>query len=523
MPMVTVTIDNQRVEVPEGTPILDAARQLGIAIPTLCHRDDLPPNASCFACVVRLRGRSGMVPSCATVVEPGMIVECDVPEVAEARRTALELLLSDHLGDCLAPCHLTCPATMDIPRMIRHIARDQLQDAIRTVKETIALPAVLGRICPAPCEKACRRRGVDSPVAICLLKRHAADVDLASPAPYQPSCKPPSGRQVAIVGTGPAGLAAACYLLQEGHRCVLFDDHDQPGGMLRYGVPEAALPRPVLDAEIGVIGRMGAEFQLGTRVGEQVPFETLRRDFHAVFVAVGEMSPEKERALGLAMSGRGLATERATLQTPVAGVFAGGDAVHPLRLTVRANADGRSAAVAIHQYLSGQPVTGRSRPFSTHYGRLDAQELAAFAPESGPRDRVTPALPPAGFSREEAAAEASRCLHCDCLKQEDCRLRDWSAKLGADAARHRGTRRRFEKHAEHPDVVYEPGKCIDCGLCIQVAARQGEPVGLTFSGRGFDVRVRAPFRESIAAALKTAGEACAAVCPTGAISMKEGK
>ena len=166
-PMPKLIIDQREVEVPEGATVLDAARKLGIDIPALCFHEGCNPSTSCLACLVRIGGEERLVPSCATAAAEGMQVESETEAVRQARRTALELLLSDHLGDCMAPCQLGCPAQMDIPTMLRQIAAGQLREAIATVKRDIALPAVLGRICPAPCEKVCRRGDLDAAVSIC--------------------------------------------------------------------------------------------------------------------------------------------------------------------------------------------------------------------------------------------------------------------------------------------------------------------------------------------------------------------
>ncbi|KPK79824.1 MAG: hypothetical protein AMJ81_12730, partial [Phycisphaerae bacterium SM23_33] len=298
--MPRLSIDNREVQVPEGATILDAARKAGVDIPALCFLEGHPAGTSCMVCVVRVNGQEALTPSCATPAQEGMRVESETPAVHQARRTALELLLSDHLGDCMGPCQCICPAGMDIPLMIRQIAAGRTADAVATVKRHIALPAVLGRICPAPCEKGCRRGQHDGPVSIMLLKRWAADADLTGESPYLPPRQADTGRKVAVVGAGPAGLAAAFYLLQHGHGCVLFDEHDRPGGMLRRGVPADRLPRDVLDAEIDVIRRLGAEFRLSTRVGRDVSVADLKRDFDAVFVAVGELKAGDAERLGLA-------------------------------------------------------------------------------------------------------------------------------------------------------------------------------------------------------------------------------
>ena len=229
--MPKVTIDGQSVTAPEGATILEVARQVGVKIPTLCYREGLPAQTSCMVCVVRVDGGERLIPSCATKVREGMVVESNTEEIRHARRTALELLLSDHLGDCLAPCQLACPAGPDIPVMIRQIVAGDLAGAVETVRARIPLPSVLGRICPAPCEGACRRGSYDEPVAIRLLKRWVGDRDLAGEA-WRPEPAPESGKRGAVVGAGPAGLSAAHYLWLLGHAVTQIDEREAPGGGL---------------------------------------------------------------------------------------------------------------------------------------------------------------------------------------------------------------------------------------------------------------------------------------------------
>jgi len=547
--MPRLTIDNRQVEVEQGATILDAADKLGIEIPTMCFLKGCEPSTSCMVCVVKVEGLPSLAPACATIAADGMRVQTDSDQVRQARKAALELLLSDHLGDCMGPCQTTCPARMNIPLMIRQIAAGKLSDAIVTVKEDIALPAVLGRICPAPCERACRRAAFDEAVSICLLKRYVADVDLCSANPYLPQCKPKRGKRVAIIGAGPAGLAAAYYLQQDGFDCTLFDDHEQPGGMLRYALcstgilpvcdnhqqapptPSGAadgteLPRDVLDKEIALILKLGIEFHGQTRIGDALSMEDLRKDFAAVFVGVGELKPDAAQAMGLEAGQNGIAVDAGTYQTNLPGVFAGGDAVRKRRLTVRAVADGREAAASICQYLSGRTVTGPDKPFNTRIGKLKDGEIEVFLQRVSNASRVTPAANDGGFSDQEARDEAVRCLHCDCRKPQSCKLRRYAEQYDAKGTRYQAPRRLFTRQLQHPQapatpggLIYEPGKCIDCGICIQIAARAGEKLGLTFVGRGFDVRVAVPFGRSIAEGLRKAATQCAEACPTGALAL----
>jgi ferredoxin len=520
--MPTLTIDGRSIDVEEGTMILDAAARVGIRIPALCFQEGCAPQTSCMVCVVRVNEGRRLLPSCATVCSEGMVVESETPEVQAARRTALELLLGDHLGDCLGPCHTICPARMDIPRMVRQIAAGDMTGAVDTVKERIPFPAVLGRVCPELCEKGCRRGQLDSPVAIRLLKRYVGDWDIVQGSAHNPVCKPSSGKRVAIIGAGPAGLTAAYYLAREGHSSTIFDSQPHPGGMLRYGVSEDALPRDVLDAEVASILRLGVELHARVTVGADPSVKDLRRDFDAVLVAAGTLNAQAADALSLPYSDKGIRADRDTQMTPLAGVFVAGGSQTPLRHAVRAVGSGFGAAYAISQYLDGHHVTGSPRPFTVQMGVLDEAALASFAADAPPTGRLTPeGGEVAGFGADEARAEADRCLKCDCSGLEKCRLRDWAIACGASPTRFRDRRRTFCREQTHPAIIYEPGKCITCGLCVQIAEREAETLGLSFVGRGFTVRMAVPFDEPLAAGLERVARECAQACPTGALTLRD--
>ena len=266
MKKVTITLDNEQMEVAAGMTVLEAAKQRGIFIPTFCHNEELKPKAACFICVVEVSGESDLLPSCSTEVVEGMEIRTDTRRVEEARRTCVELLLSDHLGDCVGPCMSACPAGIDIPGFISHLAQGQAREALELIKHNMPLPGILGRVCKKPCEDACRRQLVEKPIAICHLKRYAADV-VSDQEEYLPHKARTTDKKVAIVGAGPSGLTAAYYLQLLGHRCTVFDAHPKAGGMLRYGIPSFRLPEQVIDQEVGVIERLGAEFKHGTRLG----------------------------------------------------------------------------------------------------------------------------------------------------------------------------------------------------------------------------------------------------------------
>ncbi|MBN1283015.1 MAG: FAD-dependent oxidoreductase [Proteobacteria bacterium] len=296
--VVKLNIDGRELEAREGETILAVAERAGIEIPTLCHQPELKPFASCFICAVEIEGRPRLVPSCATLAEDGMVVSTSSARVRESRKVCVELIMSDHVGDCRGPCQVECPAGIDIPGFISLLAHNGAEEAIRLIKEALPFPASLGRVCPRPCETQCRRACEDEPVSICFLKRYVADEDLLGPSPYVPPVGAATGKRVAIVGAGPAGLSAAFYLRRLGHDAVVFDSHEEPGGMLRYGIPAYRLPRDILAKEIDVIKKMGVEIRCGARLGRDFTVDSLMGEFDALFLAIGAQSSSNMGAEG---------------------------------------------------------------------------------------------------------------------------------------------------------------------------------------------------------------------------------
>jgi len=523
MSSVKITIDGRTTSVPSGQMILQAARGLNISIPTLCHLEGAELFTSCMVCVV-LESISGrLLPSCSATAAEGMRIETDGPRVREARKDALDFLLSEHLGDCEAPCRRACPAHMDIPLMIRQIEERKFEAAIRTVKKDIALPAVLGRICPAPCENGCHRRSHDAALSICALKRFVADDDLARPSPFRPPIRPSSGKKVAVVGAGPAGLSAAYYLLQAGHACRIYDRNPRPGGMLRYGVPAAELPPAVLDAEIERIAGMGAEFVPGRTLGGDLRMEDLTSAYDAVVLTVGTIDPAAFEFPGLRLSRRGLAVDRGTFQTSLPGIFAGGNVLSESRMAIRACAHGKDLAFSVNRYLETGEAQGPGSDFHSILGKLREGEAGEFMKEADGRGRILlRSSPQGGFTDEEAVLESGRCFGCDCRKATSCRLRRYSESYAANQRRFIfAERKRFQRNIQHERIVFEPGKCLKCGACVRITKRAGERLGLAFIGRGFDVRVETPFGEPLSEGLVRTAEACVDACPTGALAWRD--
>ena len=497
--MPKLTIDNQPVEVPQGATILDAAEKLGIEIPTMCFMKSCTPSTSCMVCVVKVNNANSLVPSCGTKAVDGMKVQSQTPEISQARKAAVELLLSDHIGDCMGPCHVTCPAKMNIPLMIRQIAENDMPGAIKTVKKDIAIPAVLGRICPAPCENACRRKQHDSPVSICLLKRIAADTDLESKTPFVPQCDPSRNKTVAVIGSGPVGLTAAYYLQESGFDCIVYDRNEKVGGMLRKE-PADKLPAEVLDSEIKMVEKLGVNFKLQTEIQDS-DITKLQNEYDAVLLATG--------------IGR-----QQGFDTSSPAIFDASDPNGKPKTAVLATAAGKDACAKIIQYFDDLEITGSPKPFNSRMGKLKEGEIDIFMSAAKKTTRKEPQKKGDGLTQKQAIEESLRCLHCDCRKPDNCKLRKYAEQYLAKANTYKGERRNFIWYIDHPEIIVEPGKCIDCGLCIQITAKNRDALGLAFSGRGFDVNVKVPFDKSLVEAFGDAAGECVKACPTGAISWK---
>lgn len=609
-----------------------------------------------------------------------MRVSTHSARVLEARRACIELLLSDHLGECVGPCTTSCPAGIDIPGFVSHLAKGENQAALRLIKHDMPLPGVLGRICDRPCETSCRRSLVEDPIAICQLKRFAADRAVEAGDNHIPERVPPTGQRVAIVGAGPAGLTAAYYLQILGHCCTVFDAHPAAGGMVRYGAPSYRLPRSVIEQEVAVIEALGTRFELGVRLGTDVHLAQLRRDFDAVFIAIGaqngrNLGVEGQDAEGLfsavdflhdnnsdnrqismaghvvlvvgggdvaidaarvalrrgatevhvhclesrqqmpateahhaleegvhlhtqsgvseivATEGRvsGLLTQRCTrvfdeaghfspvyeqgtlttvkgsriivavgqsvdtevaptqpwetsgvlcadahtLQTPVTGVFAGGDCTIGPRTAVNAVSDGRRAAIAIDQFLGGESVVGDQRTYNHSMGSLADSPKQLIASIVKDRRAPTSLLSMAerlkgsgevemGLSPEAAQAEARRCLECGCRDAPACQLRSHATALHASQERFAGkASRSFERNDAHPTALFEAHKCIHCRRCVRLSeALLGAPL-LDIVGRGMAARVRPPASPDAWATANTqVVERLIDCCPVGALTRK---
>jgi formate dehydrogenase major subunit len=294
-PRIRIEVDGRVVEGYEGQTILEVCRDNGIEIPTLCYEPKLPGFGACRMCVVDVEGEEHPPISCSRSCEDGMKVQTQTEEIRRLRRTNLELIFSDHNAYCLPPCQNKCPSHIDIPGFLKANAEGNFRESTRIFKRTIPFPSVLGRVCPAPCEEHCRRDEVDEAIAIRDSHRYAGDQVIRAmldegqdpPVPFEVGSR--TGRRVAVIGSGPTGMAAAYYLLINGHDVTVFERDPAPGGMLRYGIPQYRLPKvEVLEAEYESVTRLGGKVVCNQGLGRDFTLDDLQfQGFDSVVIAIG--------------------------------------------------------------------------------------------------------------------------------------------------------------------------------------------------------------------------------------------
>jgi ferredoxin len=275
----------------------------------------------------------------------------------------------------------------------------------------------------------------------------------------------------------------------------------------------------VLDGEVDLIAKAGVTFTLDKQV-DGAGFETLVQHSDAVVVAVGKGESGISQ-WGLPMTGKGIEADPSTYRVGETGIFVVGSALKPSKMAIRALGQGKEVSFSVDQYLSGLGVKGEPFMFNSRFGRLTPEEQEEYLKESVPGNRIEPVALSAGFSPEQVMEEARRCMHCDCRDLRNCRLRIYSGQYGADQKRFRSEERVMcRKLDQHELVIYEPSKCIKCGICVRITEKHKEQYGFTFIGRGFEVVVGIPFNETLGNGLRKVATEVAEACPTGALSLK---
>lgn len=406
---VELKINGQNVTARPGQTILQVVREQGLDdIPSLCYDPKLEPFGSCFVCVVEVKGARGFVPSCTTRVRDGMEVTTRNEKIFNARKTALELLLSDHYADCICPAQRGCPAGVDVQGYVGLAKLGYYDEALRLIKQRNPLPLVCSKICVRKCELNCRRNDVDEPVGINYVKRYCAEHSNAG-AGLKPASA--TGKRVAVVGGGPAGLTCAYYLTLDGHSVRIFESMPRLGGMLRYGIPEYRLPKAELDKEIDEIIGLGVEVSTEKKLGKDFTVEgLLKKDkFDAVFLSLGAPQGTKLGVPGEDSEGveSGLDFLRDTqhqglrkLYGKVVVVGGGNSALDAARTAVRCGAD--EVAILYRRTRAEMPA---------HHEEVDAAEREGV--------RLEMLAAPAEVTTANGRLKALRCIRMELGEPDD--------------------------------------------------------------------------------------------------------
>ena len=236
---------------------------------------------------IRVESKCSMAPSAVNIV---LSFLREFPDQLHKNITSSKQKYHFHIS---APCTAACPANIKIPEFIDEIRSKKFLSSLSIIRRTMALPGLCGKVCPHPCEKVCRRGEIDEPINIMHLKLSAWNYEyFRHQNPVVPTKGPPTGRNCAIIGAGPAGLTAAYYLALAGHKVDVFDMIAEAGGMAAVGIPDFREPRDHLFYEINIIRNLGVKIHFGRKLGEDISLKYLKTTYDASLIAVGAWLPQ---------------------------------------------------------------------------------------------------------------------------------------------------------------------------------------------------------------------------------------
>jgi Pyruvate/2-oxoacid:ferredoxin oxidoreductase delta subunit len=326
-----------------------------------------------------------------------------------------------------APCSAKCPMGNNVRDWLVPLAQyeaygrsqaEAFETAWRQIAETNPFPAICGRLCQHSCEAVCNRKAKDGAVGINLLERFVGDYGVAHKL-IPPTAAQVRPEAVAIVGAGPAGMACAYYLVRRGYHVSLFEAAPELGGMMRYGVPRSILPAEMLDGEIGRLVQLGLDCHCDCVVGQDVPLDDLRRDYRAIFFAIGLKKPAQLQPV--TSQDGAVCIGELPAQAPEKRQQATEASPRVNNTVSLAIAQGLAVGESLVRHFTGE--TARSTPEEPVIGS-DKMKLAWY-PATAPHDAsVTDVQDSAvrlGMSEADAIAEAKRCMSCgSCMDCETC-------------------------------------------------------------------------------------------------------
>lgn len=282
------------------TPCREGTQQLARVMNALCEGEGTEEDMDTIRTLVTLIGLSARCDIGRTLARPVIDLldqfKDDFDDVIHKRRTVRK---GEYNSMVTAPCINACPSHVDIPAYLENARMDRWPEAMAVVREGCPMPGTIGRVCVRPCEDNCRRKDLDSPIAIRAIKRFLSDREqFAGMRAEEPVAQKRSAK-IAIVGGGPAGLSCAYYVGRLGYQSTVFESQEGPGGMAAYGIPSYRLPRDVIAHEVGIIEKMDAEIRYGVTVGKDITIDEIAaQGYDAVFLAVGAPESSQMRCKG---------------------------------------------------------------------------------------------------------------------------------------------------------------------------------------------------------------------------------
>lgn len=509
--MVNLRIDNKEIGVPDGTSLIEAARQSGVYIPSLCYNSDLPHYSSCMVCIVKDIKADKFIPSCSALAEQGMEIEATGGDVLKLRREALSMLLSEHRAECEAPCRLVCPAGLNIPVMNRHLAASEIDKSGELAFLDMGLPASTCRLCPRYCENACRRKMIDHKIAISALVTNSSfayNIENFRPGSYK-------SKNIAVVGGGSSGLITAFNLTVDGYNCEIFEKEEFAGGSIITEFKEKKFPVKLVEDEIKRLLSTGIKINYKVTVNEEYITNRLIKEYDTIILA----SSQKPAIKGATIADSFLQFEGDTMVLEGKYIFAVGGAAKESRQIVRRIGKAKNAAIGISRFLATGDLKSIPKSFNSIIGKIKDNEKSEWLKECPVKcERYNE---PAGI--DENIREAENCLHCDCRAASDCRFRDLCSKMELKNPGIKHTAYPIEKKINFLNkVIFEHAKCIKCGLCVRVMDGKTNDPSLCFTGRGFMSIISEPLDYSFNDISGKDIDKAIDICPTGALTGKKG-
>lgn len=462
--MIHIEIDGQKIEVHPDQTVLEAAISAGFDIPFLCYNKNTGSCATCMVCAVG-NNFGNFISSCSTLVSEGMKIDASSQIVRNFRQHALELMLGEHRGDCVAPCQLSCPLHLDISALLNAVSSKNLTDAINIIYSALPLPEIACRLCRKNCEKVCRRRHYDTNLKIAAV---VESIILNVPHPVETQ---ENGLSVRIAGDNLTILAASDFLCGKFSKITVamlepFCSTVENINLLEItsrlknkGVTFTSLEEAAqIDADATILS--GNACDLKSNFDNVIITRNLKPDdsgFSAITAGV--------EAVGL-------------LLEKTSGIF---------------NKTGHK----LYNHHSGNPDNDEWN-----------QLLSGIITEQ---------------SSDLTVDESRRCLHCECMAKDDCKLRIYATQYGAFQSKFKAVERKKIFIEIAGDIVYESNKCIRCGICVKIGDKSGKSIVPVFVGKGLEMKMAPPIGHSLAEALDIIGQECVKSCPTGALCFKSGR